>query len=348
MWTTAGSNLEKCGGAAACAAPPAGTPNLAADGPYTGDLRDATFTDTARQFVYAGSIPAAQLGPNGYSAGDLVPMRGCLYKLSFSALLTGAAVQPNPAAAGATAATTKYFHVERLRLDIMYNAALGIRENRIHVDHTVTSAWTAGGTTNGQSGNERTLAENFNENGEEINFYPGWGAFYWVSSGHLNLLWDQAYSAAGYVDGYYGCSAVADPLTGACTTTIASGAAVRNRDVCKTGQPLFAAAADMRLDRVAISTCDQWPLKWNGPFGSAGGAAWYNAQTATLAAGCAAWGSSNADWSARRTAWLTHHTFSVTWMWYIFGNHYNMLWYLKGRPDRTIAQGTGVGAKWWA
>lgn len=127
MWTTAGSNLEKCGSATACAAPPAGTPNTAADGPYTGDLRDATFSDTARQFVYSNPlIPAAQLGPNGYSAGDLVPMRGCLYKLSFASKLDGAAVQPNPGANGATDPRTKYFHVERLRLEIMYNAALAL------------------------------------------------------------------------------------------------------------------------------------------------------------------------------------------------------------------------------
>jgi len=261
MWTTAGSNLEKCGSATACAAPPAGTPNTAADGPYTGDLRDATFSDTARQFVYSNPlIPAAQLGPNGYSAGDLVPMRGCLYKLSFASKLDGAAVQPNPGANGATDPRTKYFHVERLRLEIMYNAALGARENRIHVDHTTSVSYVEGGTTNTQDGTARARAENFNENGEEINFYPGWGAFYWVSSGYLNVLWDKAYSDAGYVDGYYGCSAV-DADTGACTTPIAAGDAKKDRDVCADGQALFASAADVRLDRVAISTCDTYGLR---------------------------------------------------------------------------------------
>ena len=35
-------------------------------------------------------------------------------------------------------------------------------------------------------------------------------------------------------------------------------------------------------------------------------------------------------------------------MWYIFGNNYPMLFYLKGRPDRKIAEGMGAGQYWYA
>ena len=47
-----------------------------------------------------------QRGPNDYTAGDLVPMRGCVYKIALSS------------GAGGTSAATKHYQVQRLRLDI--------------------------------------------------------------------------------------------------------------------------------------------------------------------------------------------------------------------------------------
>ena len=150
MWTTATSNLEKCGTVTDCA----GTPTK--NQWYTYDINGDGFKDTARQFVYAeegtaahqaaaapASPPAAahvyvaatdtaaklRRGPNDYTAGDLVPMRGCVYKLSLSS------------GAGGTNASTKHYRVERLKLDILYNYALALKENRIHADHAVTRSF---------------------------------------------------------------------------------------------------------------------------------------------------------------------------------------------------------------
>jgi hypothetical protein len=35
-------------------------------------------------------------------------------------------------------------------------------------------------------------------------------------------------------------------------------------------------------------------------------------------------------------------------MWYMLGNNYSALFYLKGRPDRVIAHGMGRGSVWYA
>ena len=98
------------------------------------------------------------------------------------------------------------------------------------------------------TGGQVVAAPTFNSEGEEINFYPGWGGFYFVSHGWLNIIWDEAYP----IDNYYGCSA-ADAATGACTTALT----VTDRDTCAAASPLFrGGAAQMRVARVSISDCD--------------------------------------------------------------------------------------------
>lgn len=154
-------------------------------------------------------------GTNDYTAGDLVPMRGCLYKLSFSST-------------SGTDVSTKYYNIERLKLDIMYNYTLGLKENRIYVDHTIT---------NGLTG--RDSIDDFNEGGEEINYYPGWAGFYFVSRGYLTIIWDNT---SGIIDTYYGCSAVA--ADGSCSTVITT----TDRDTCATGNELFPTASAMSIE----------------------------------------------------------------------------------------------------
>lgn len=136
-------------------------------------------------------------------------MRGCVYKLSLSSGAAG------------TNAATKHYRVERLKLDILYNYSLALKENRIHVDHTAHrdfgSTGTAADALNAApaytpfggsaqaayagTGGKVVDRPTFNAEGEEINFYPGWGGFYYVSHGWLNIIWDTKYP----IDDYYGC-----------------------------------------------------------------------------------------------------------------------------------------------
>lgn len=288
MWTTATSNLEKCGLTTDCQ----GTPTK--NQWYTYDINGDGFKDTARQFVYAEegtaahqaaaappSPPAAahvysaaadaaakqRRGPNDYTAGDLVPMRGCVYKLSLSSGAAG------------TNASTKHYRVERLKLDILYNYALALKENRIHADHAVTRSFadTAGvadalnyapaytdawGTvhaakthalrTSSAAAGRVVRESTFNTEGEEINFYPGWGGFYYVSQGWLNIIWDTKYP----IDDYYGCKK-ADWKTGACLTKTT----LTDRDTCHADTPLFKVAADMAVARVSITECEHLGLR---------------------------------------------------------------------------------------
>lgn len=276
-------------------------------------------------------------------------MRGCVYKLSLSSGASG------------TDASTKYYRVERLRLDIQYNYALALKENRIYVDHTAVRSFAdaAGDANNlnhapanaaatppqanyGGTGGRVTAEPTFNSEGEEINFYPGWGGFYFVSHGWLNIIWDTQYP----IDAYYGCSAAG--ADGACTTAVAA----TDRDTCHASTPLFAAAADMQVARVAIADCDTIGLAHHTDSAVQGTAGARAAYEATYRAACDGFAPRAASWASApsRRAWLTHHTFSVTWMWYILGNNHAWLFYLKGRPDRAIADAAsmGHGQRWYA
>lgn len=114
-------------------------------------------------------------------AGDIVPMRGCAYIINLNTK-------------GGSDPSNKYYGIERLRFDVMYNSIEGKKENRIYSDYKVLKTST-----------DRAAIDDFNPDGEPINFYPGWGGFYWNVHGNLNILWDKTFD----IDAYYGCRTVA-------------------------------------------------------------------------------------------------------------------------------------------
>jgi hypothetical protein len=70
----------------------------------------------------------------------------------------------------------KQYSVSRLRYDIMYNNVDMELQNKIYVDSELD--WMI-------ITSDRNNKFDFNGDGEEINWWPGWGSFYWVTRGTL-------------------------------------------------------------------------------------------------------------------------------------------------------------------
>ena len=121
-------------------------------------------------------------------AGDIIPFRGCAYIVHFNA---------NTDDDQKGTLQSKQYAIERLRLDIMYDNVSTNLQQKIYVDSDLSFMIT---TT------EMNGAWDFNANGEEINWWPGWVSFYWGSRGKLWLIQDKTFDFATFYqdsDAYY-------------------------------------------------------------------------------------------------------------------------------------------------
>jgi hypothetical protein len=110
-------------------------------------------------------------------AGDIIPFRTCAYIVNLNS-------------ENMNNAAKKYYSIVRLRLDLMYDGVNKRKENRIYVDHEVQKEVTT-----------RAAETDFNRNGESINFWPGWGGFYFVSRGSLHIIYDSTFDMDSYYTG---------------------------------------------------------------------------------------------------------------------------------------------------
>ena len=151
-------------------------------------------------------------------------------------------------------------------------------------------------TTTGMNG----LAD-FNSEGEEINWWPGWGAFYWGARGRLWLIQDTTFSMDDFYadsDAYY-----ADPT------------AIEYNDPCARNKALFGSnTGDGNRLNLDVTSNDS-----NVVFDNIS----YLLTDQETAA--------NGDPNLWSTYKFAASTFSISWFWYIAVGQEELMT-IKGRP----------------
>lgn len=144
---------------------------------YEDTLTDDPVLNGDWQVIYTTPTTA---NIDGWVLGDIVPFRRCFYIVSMT-----------------SDATTKYYGFDQMLMNIEYDETVSSKRVTVYSNFYIEFTSTI-------------TDEDFPSDNQEINWYPYWNSFYWVTRGRLVLKVDPNYDNSN-VDGDDGSVASDDP-----------------------------------------------------------------------------------------------------------------------------------------